>query len=426
MKRMFNYVRNINRFNEIIVLLFLGVLLGVASFFGFQMVCTILLFIILLMIIWRTKNKIVIAAFLIRVAIQLMNYSFSILEPKGTSVGYMTILERARFSLLTQGDLSNVFYQSGSSSFPYLILLYPFAVIFGAFIINFFIINSFLGALAVFNVFRISDRVFGKKTAIISSLIFCFSPYIAYMNGVFSRDPLILLITTQIIYLLVDMAKKNTLRPSIFVFLGLLFFLRVESLLIIAFGFVAYKFIQIKDIRKNVLLIAAAVILVIFLLSNLTVYMFPRGDSPVNTLDEFRDYRSHGRSVYLKHHQYNTLLDIVYYLPSRFVYFAYSPLPHQIEKPRDLLGLVDSAILIMLTIFAFLSKKTILRDKQALLMLIILLTGFAASSIIEGNVGAAMRHRMQYSFILYILGSYYLSKHLKIPALDRLIKKRII
>ncbi|MDI6853938.1 MAG: hypothetical protein QME75_10110 [Deltaproteobacteria bacterium] len=108
-------------------------------------------------------------------------------------------------------------------------------------------------------------------------------------------------------------------------------------------------------------------------------------------------------SAYLPGLRYGSVKDLILTLPLATCYFMYSPLPWQVRSPKQALGLIDSALLLLLT-FYFLKGMPELyrrRRKLALLLLIFVVLGFGSSSLLQCNVGAAMRHRTMF-FILMV------------------------
>ena len=123
--------------------------------------------------------------------------------------------------------------------------------------------------------------------------------------------------------------------------------------------------------------------------------------------------RATGGSAYLQGMQYHSLIDMLLFAPIRFVYFLFGPFPWRITNPLMLLAFVESmAILVIFYLFIkdLIINKTLAKWKSTIFMIIFFLIGITASSLIDSNYGTAIRHKMNYVFVLFILASPHLAK----------------
>ena len=104
-----------------------------------------------------------------------------------------------------------------------------------------------------------------------------------------------------------------------------------------------------------------------------------------------------------------------YKLPSRFVYFLYSPFPWDIKKTTHLFGLFDGFLYLLLSIFIVLNRKAIFKDPSLKIIFIIILLYLIIFSLGVSNFGAGLRHRTKFVLELILLAGplipkIYLSK----------------
>jgi hypothetical protein len=122
--------------------------------------------------------------------------------------------------------------------------------------------------------------------------------------------------------------------------------------------------------------------------------------------------RIEGGAAYLQGFKYTSWLDVFKYLPLRFVYFTFGPLPWHIDNLFMLLSFFE---VLFLSFFIILTLKFwMLKDKAnfkyILLLLLFGLLGLAANSLMDSNYGTAIRHRMNFVFVFLIFGSAYLQQ----------------
>jgi 4-amino-4-deoxy-L-arabinose transferase-like glycosyltransferase len=107
-------------------------------------------------------------------------------------------------------------------------------------------------------------------------------------------------------------------------------------------------------------------------------------------------------SAYMRGMRYDSAQDILTTMPLATLYFMYSPLPWQVRSPKQALGLVDAALLLLVTYFFCKGARRLhrLHRKFAMVLFTFLIVGFCTSSLLQSNVGAAMRHRTMFFFLM--------------------------
>lgn len=102
---------------------------------------------------------------------------------------------------------------------------------------------------------------------------------------------------------------------------------------------------------------------------------------------------SRGRTGYLSGMDANSLLDVVWQLPIRFVFLAFTPFLWSIRTLSDLIGGLDALLWVVLAVCLFRSIKRRHKSGAIVWMLLILLLTLATFSFYISNTGTAIRHR---------------------------------
>lgn len=101
----------------------------------------------------------------------------------------------------------------------------------------------------------------------------------------------------------------------------------------------------------------------------------------------------------------NSILELIYLSPIRFVYFVYSPFPWDIKRLNHLIGLLDAFFYLYLT-FCIIKNYKKLSINPYLFFLVILLLGYLlVYSYGIGNFGTGIRHRFKFIIILLAIAA---------------------
>jgi 4-amino-4-deoxy-L-arabinose transferase-like glycosyltransferase len=122
----------------------------------------------------------------------------------------------------------------------------------------------------------------------------------------------------------------------------------------------------------------------------------------IDNLNQRLESSEHASSAYMQGVRYDSAQDILRTMPLATLYFMYSPLPWQVETSKQALGLVDASLLLVMTYFFWKGARRLYRRhrKFALVLFTFLIVGFCTSSLLQSNVGAAMRHRTMFFFLM--------------------------
>lgn len=107
-------------------------------------------------------------------------------------------------------------------------------------------------------------------------------------------------------------------------------------------------------------------------------------------------------SAYFTGVSYGSYGELLKALPLAGVYFLFSPFPWQIQTAKQALGLLDSAWMLCMVWFFLKGVGPLYRRQPriAVALVTFVLLGVAASSVLQANVGSALRHRTMFSFLM--------------------------
>ncbi len=99
-------------------------------------------------------------------------------------------------------------------------------------------------------------------------------------------------------------------------------------------------------------------------------------------------------------------------MPLATVYFMFSPLPWQVTSPKQALGILDSTWVALVCLCFLRGIKPLYRGhrKVTLALLAFLFVGITTSSVLQANAGSAMRHRIMFSFMMFPVAVYGMTK----------------
>ena len=277
------------------------------------------------------------------------------------------------------------------------------------------IVSSFWCVLAAERIFRLSQLLLeSEKSALITASFITFLPSIIVFSSLNMRDSLILFLTMDMLWRFGEyyINKRYFQLLIIPLVLIILYFLRIQYLIVYMSTFIVFLLLLLymnsgRSKKILVLFIFSFVIVSVF-------YLFVTSDymqillAYANT--EIRS-RASGGSVYLEGMRYSSWLDLMLFIPIRFIYFTFGPFPWQVSNIFMLIGSFEAILFLIMIIYASKGFRHNYNEKQlkyTYLIVLFIIIGLAASSMIDSNYGTAIRHRMNYMSLLFIFSANYL------------------
>lgn len=275
------------------------------------------------------------------------------------------------------------------------------------------LINAFFSALSVYYLYLLSDFLFGRKAAIITAVIMSIWPTYIYFSAMHMREALAIFFLVAVTYYFVkwlgNFRFKNLFLVFLFIILSVL--IRPQNALLISLiilPFVLYYawIFSSKFLKVNILIIITLFIGASFITLKSLGYI---SYFDFNYISSEMSYRSDGGSGYLEWMTYGSIFDVLVYAPIRFIFFVYTPFPWHVTDIAQAAAFIESILLITMTLYILRYFKRLWKnyDKKRMLFFVVVLclVGLVANGVVDSNVGTAIRHKLQYLFIFFILYS---------------------
>ena len=290
--------------------------------------------------------------------------------------------------------------------------------------INVPLVNSLVGALAVFFIYGITRKISSRRAGYISSAIYAFFPSLIFWSSQNLKDTLCIFIIILSIWAAIKLKEPFRLSHMgyLFVILPLLMalnILRSFMFLFLIYGIVFSFLVGISrpTYKKNILYAAIFYIFMcaiplhayIGVLSELplSIHNFLKDKAFIFNFHRFSDLNKDletaaikqygmatGKAAYAVKVDISSPLKALKYLPKGITYFLFAPFPWSAEGLMQKLTIPET--LIWYIIFPFvLYGLYIYRSKWKMFFPVLFFTviTLTAYSLIEGNFGTAFRHR---------------------------------
>jgi len=357
-------------------------------------------------------SYVLLAAFLLRVVVALADHLFHFLPYAWDD--YVTTGLQIKTNLqygypLFYGIAESIHVKS------YALVNAAIFAIFGDYEILVRILNCFLGTLVAERVYRISRELDGsEKSAMLAAGLAAFFPSFVLFSALNMRDALIFFLSVDALWrvMLILEHRKKMNYLVVLLEIVVLYTLRIQNVLLYAAIFMIFLMLRyyLKSGRRP----ANAVLLIT--VTGVLFLLFVGGDFALKVLEYTTaelQWRATGGSAYLTNVTYNSWFDVIRWLPVRFLYFTFGPFPWEIRNAFMLLGFLESLIILLLFAVFLISLRGRIRAPEANLTLLLIafaVVGLAANSIIDSNYGTAIRHKMNYIFVLFVFAARYLER----------------
>ncbi len=365
---------------------------------------------------FKNRDKIyliMLAGFVLRLLFILLDNNFDFLPYDWDTTEYHLIAMQIKENILAGNNIfSNVSTSISYRSYSFFsAILY---LIFGSHEIVIRIFNAFLGILIAKKVYDIVLLTkLNDKIATYVAFLVTFWPSFFLFTSINMRESLIIFITCDLIIRYIKLYSKKEYHFIIlavdFILLALL---RKQNLPLYLFIIILhFLFEQFRKKSKRFKLTAGLIIVIlifcgiIIIDSNLDLLSFKYFAAQMEA-------RTRGGSAYLEWMEYDSIIDIFKYLPLRFLYFTFGPFIWDIENLFMFFVFLQSSVLIVLSLLTakYFYDSGFKANREMIFLLMFMLIGLAANSLIDANYGTSFRHRMPYIIPLFIFSSVYLKR----------------
>ena len=311
-------------------------------------------------------------------------------------------------------------------------------------------ISVALGTASVYLVYQLSLLIWNKDASIKGAWIMSLHPSMILFSALVLKEayatffllltllPIIFLITKLNVtkFIKVKNKKNHLLNNNLFLILFILsgFFIVKNihgglyvGIFILLIYLLYYLFKnELDNLKKGkitivfIITLSIAIVLFIFWYFELVLIPYIPGPGEILNLYDILIRRFNIGTISLLNGVYGSsfpslavptnMIDFLPKVSARIIYFLYSPFPWDIKRYDHLLGLIDSIIMIYLTICAWNNRKVILGNPITKFLLILLISYIVLYAIGTNNFGTAIRHKTKFIFILIFLAAPKLVK----------------
>lgn len=359
-------------------------------------------------------GTIIIAALVLRIGIALVDEAAFVLPSQSDEKEYIEVAFRILENW--KQDLP-VFYETSTSLSvkSYSLWLAAIFFIFGKLPLVAVTINVILAISVVILTYKIAFLVFDNRQVAkwSGALVLFFPSFIAFSSYIL-RDTLIMFLSFVMIYhFLLAVKKEKTFYHSIItvVFFILCGIMRVQNLYLYSAIFIAFWIILFLKSDygavSKIALISILTLAFIWIVTKNQEFFLSLATYPMRA----KPYRALGGSAYLTWMEYNTLFDIIKYMPLRFIYFTFGPFPWHINTVFQLLSAAEGFLILFAFIYTivYLAKYGLKKNGDLKLYLFLFcIIGLLISSTVDSNFGTSVRHRIIHVIFLFVFAAEYM------------------
>jgi 4-amino-4-deoxy-L-arabinose transferase-like glycosyltransferase len=279
------------------------------------------------------------------------------------------------------------------------------------------VLVAMTGVLFVYNVYRITRQLDSHRSGMYAAGFTAIYPYWIQLSGIFYRDMLVMLLLTEIVYLLlkwIDNRNHTVIILASFVSVITLS-LRLVNIVPVSAAFAVATYVKLNDSRWQKPLVIS--LMIIAVLS--TILLF--GDKI--TVQELANRRAwlarENTAAYLTGVIYDNFVELLAFLPVGASYFFLVPFPWQLVNLLAVIALLQNVFLwyptVVLSIFGV-RRLVPKRTGELLILVAYIASGIVIYGLVEGNIGPAMRHRSQFQFVIVVLAGIALANRVKFVA----------
>jgi len=311
----------------------------------------------------------------------------------------------------TATSIGDLFY------IPYTAVYAPVYAVFGHHTLLVRTAFAFVGTLVVLNVFRIGKALYGQNAGLCAGCLAAVFPYWLYLSTIFYRDMLIMLVSSQMLYMMVRWEQDRTLAGvagvAALAFVSLL--LRPENVLPVgvAAGFSCYALFRDFGFVTKLTVLATIAVGTFRGLQSVGV----NGTSIVaRQLSKERAQLAEGGGAYLGNVVFEGVWSLVAFAPVGAVYFLLVPFPWQVHNILALVALLQNLVVwypVVVLSVAGLGYAASRRPIPTLVLAGFAISGIAGYGLIEANMGPALRHRAQFQFVVFVFAALPLAERIQ-------------
>ena len=286
------------------------------------------------------------------------------------------------------------------------------------------LVSVIFGSLVIFFVYKIAKNfnISNKQSYAVCCIVALTPSYIIF-SGLIMRDSLIWFLMYYFIYVIYKLYENKNkfqylVKSMLIIIPMVLLRKQYAALFAVYFVFIIihliierdYYFINLKVNFIKYLFISMIFLAGIVFSYNILVYELSSFDKTdlMDYISSQISWRTQGGSAYLSHLEYNSIFDVFKNVPLKFYYFVYGPFLWSSTSSFTLLAAAENVVvwissLLFLKNFKIIFNRNNENYRFILFLSFFVFTSLIANAVIDSNFGTAMRHRMVYMPLFFIV-----------------------
>lgn len=273
--------------------------------------------------------------------------------------------------------------------------------------------SAFQGVLATLLVYGIARSTVGDRAALVASGVFSFVPSFVYLQSEALRDPTVHVLVLTAMLGAITFNDPSTPRQKAVlgvagavVGFAAVWFFRPPAALVMLVPLAILALWRgrspLRISRTAKITVAIGLLAVMAVLGANYASMLANLDSLTN----YRDQWATGGSAYLPDRSFDTLLDVLIFVPLGAFYFLFTPFPWHVHNPLAAIALAENLFVLWpLAILAIPQMDKHAKYTPAFALGAFVVTAAVLFGIVEGNVGTALRHRAQFTWVFVVFAA---------------------
>lgn len=284
-------------------------------------------------------------------------------------------------------------------------------------------VSAMLGLIATALIYRIAASFFDGRVGLAAAALYAAWPSMVYFQGDVLRDPLVHVLVLGLVALLVSRFPWGSLLlvPPI---MAALVLLRMPTALVVLVPIAVLLYARLshrdeypafssafhgratpykrRPRMRNVLMVVSGAF--VLLVAFDPVYMTFLKD--LGALSDYRAEWATGGSAYLTDRDFDHLYEVILFAPLSAFFFLFTPFPWHIDDTLTMVAFLENILFYYPLVW--LSLRAMNRHSHhpvALGPILFLLVGALLYGIVEGNIGTALRHRAQFTWVFIVFAA---------------------
>lgn len=303
------------------------------------------------------------------------------------------------------------------------------------------LLNVLMGLGSLLNLHSLARLLFHRRVADATVIFGALYPYGWVLAGTLNRDMMIIFFLTLLFRLLAEPQLRPDLpgnrRKALLALVAMGYLTLLRPPLLLLCGVVGGLFLFLERRRQVPARplsrpLKVGFLLLMFLMGGGLLYLVAPSltqfkvavqavqFADIDNLNYRLESSEEAASAYMRGVRYSSYADLVWVMPLATLYFMFSPLPWQVASAKQALGMLDSCLLMAVVWYFLRGFRDLHRSHRdfALLLAAYLVVGFCSSSLLQANVGAAMRHRTMFTFLMFPVAMQgFLTRSRRLPVL---------